>query len=152
MNTLELKASAKKQAGYLIIFIGLAIVGGFMAADGDTVMGVAAVLLGSAGSAVFAALLIRPQKLIIDEKGFALTGGIKKEGYRFRWQDIESFGVMRVRSAKMVGYNFATGYEAPHSLLRGLNVDLAGYEAAIPDVGMKPEQLSELLNDWKRRH
>lgn len=62
-----------------------------------------------------------------------------------RWEDVQEFGVMQMHHTRMVGWNYAPGYQAK-ARMRGVAKALGGYEACLPDTyGMKVEQLAEAL-------
>jgi hypothetical protein len=75
-------------------------------------------------------------------------------GARFRWTDVEEFGVARFTPHRMVGFRFSPSYDRHQvSHVRRLNQALLGYEAALPDnYGMKHEELAALLNRKKAEY
>jgi hypothetical protein len=75
-------------------------------------------------------------------------------GARFRWTDVEEFGVARFTAHRMVGFRFSASYDRRRfARVRRLNAALAGYEAALPDnYGMKHGELAALLNRKKAEH
>jgi hypothetical protein len=54
----------------------------------------------------------------------------------YRWQDIERFAVMPFGLSKLVGFTVAPGHRE-----------------TIPDTyGMPPQELADLMNEWRDRH
>ncbi len=61
-------------------------------------------------AASFGWLLIRPQRLLLDDQGFTLLGGFVPSPREVYWHDIDEFFVYRLpRGRKMIGYNFKPG-------------------------------------------
>ncbi|HET9789479.1 MAG TPA: hypothetical protein VFP47_20255, partial [Pyrinomonadaceae bacterium] len=82
-------------------------------------------------------------------KGFTVRTLYRSEKYR--WAEVERFGVTRIGGNKMVGFDFSREYDK-HHVGRQVAAGISGYEGALPDTyGMKPERLAELLNEWKAR-
>ncbi len=70
----------------------------------------------------------------------------------YRWEDVDTFGVMAIRHNKMVGFNYAPHFDQAKRLRRAV-AGLAGFEGALPDTyGMKAEELADLMNEYKYRH
>ena len=70
----------------------------------------------------------------------------------YRWEDVDTFGVMVVRLHKMVGFNYAPHFDRAKRLRRAVAA-VAGFEGALPDTyGMKAEELANLMNEYKYQH
>lgn len=80
-----------------------------------------------------------------------------------RWSDIERFGVAESstfhggvqQQHRMVGFNFSTTYlgRSKAGKLRGFNVRLTGFEAALPDnYGWDYAELAEHLNRLREQY
>jgi hypothetical protein len=102
--------------------------------------------------AVVALLQFLPQSscLRLGAEGFTIRTLYREQTYR--WEDVDTFGVTRVRLNKMVGFNFAPHFQRA-ARLRRVSAALVGFEGALPDTyGMKAEELADLMNQYKYRH
>jgi hypothetical protein len=118
--------------GGLLLLVGRAIV----------VWVVAGVLASvSAGVLVLAALPV-PKDLALTPEGLEVGRFYKKAFYG--WQDVEGFRVISQGKVKRVGFNLVAG--------RG-RVTGRDYDDALADIYERtPEELAELVNDWKHRY
>ena len=83
-------------------------------------------------------------------EGFTVCNLFRAQFYR--WSDVESFRVTRIRYSKVVAFDFA-----PHvrggERMRKLAASLAGHENVLPDTyGKSAEDLASLLNEYRRQH
>jgi len=111
-------------------------------------------------AAIFGALLLRPQTLVIDRDGFELGGGLLRAPHRTAWRNVRGFRVWRSGRCfgpKLVAYDYIAGWEPPPEPPRAakllkFNRDRGWPDAALP--GMWPlsaSALCEKLNDCKQR-
>lgn len=150
METKENLAARWKTALYLAVSL-VFVVGGLWARPGAGAWKLdLAVGFFGLGALVFAWLLIRPQRLQLDARGFTLSGGMVRTPRQVAWADVDRFFIYRLpRGGRMVGYNFKPGVRKPSALgaiTRGL-----GAEAALPKGWpQSPEQLVDELETYRR--
>ena len=98
---------------------------------------------------VFVGLLIRPQKLLLDQDGFTIVDGLVRTPKKTRWQDIDEFFVYRLpRGTKMIGFNYRPGARAASPMVR-FNRRF-GAEGALPaGWAQSPEQMIADLNQYR---
>lgn len=101
------------------------------------------------GTPIFAWLIIRPQRLILEPAGFTVAGGLVWLPKRISWEEVDGFFVYRLpRGGKMIGYNHISPRTA---LLAKLNRHL-GAECALPkNFPGSPERLVDELNSYRAR-
>ena len=98
------------------------------------------------GVLVFAWLLVRPQRLVLNDSGFTVAGGLVRTPWHVRWDEVDGFFVYRLpRGGKMIGYNYAEGAR-PESVLLSLNRRFGADGALSKGFPGSPEQLVEELN------
>jgi hypothetical protein len=74
----------------------------------------------------FAWMFIRPRRLVLDEQGFALTGGYVWRAIRFRWQDVGEFYVyQRAKGGEAIGFKLKQPTR-DHARLAGKRSDEVG--------------------------
>ena len=98
---------------------------------------------------VFAWLLIRPPRLLLDRQGFTLVGGLIRSPKTIPWRDVEAFFVYRLpRGGKMIGYNYRPGVREVTALAR---VGRAfGADGALPKGWtLSPEKMVDELNAYR---
>jgi hypothetical protein len=105
----EIRSSRGKTAlclaGSLALFAGSLLGLQHPGQDGGA-LGLGAVFFGMC-AAMFAWLLVRPQRLLLDHEGFAVAGGLVRTPRKVLWRDVELFFVYRLpRGGKMVGFNY----------------------------------------------
>jgi hypothetical protein len=67
------------------------------------------------------------------------------------WRHVGEFGVARIATKKLVGWNLPAGYK-PVGLATASRA-LSGYAAALPDTyGHTPEDLAEVMNSLRERY
>jgi len=100
---------------------------------------------------VFAWLLIRPQRLLLDPEGFTVVGGFARNPKKVRWRDIDEFFVYRLpRGGKMIGFNYKPGAREVSPIAR-LNRRL-GADGALPKGwAQSPENVATELNEYRVR-
>ncbi|MGR4863388.1 hypothetical protein [Caulobacter sp. LARHSG274] len=101
------------------------------------------------GAAMFAWLLVHPHTLVLDERGFTLSGGLVRAPKTTSWRDVEGFFTYRLpRGGKMVGYNFAPGVRKDTvmaKIVRGLAAD-----RVLPKGWpQSPDKMAETLNAYR---
>jgi hypothetical protein len=102
-----------------------------------------------AGALVFAWLIIRPQRLTLNKKGFTLSGGLVWSPKTELWQNTTAFFLYSLpRSGTSIGYNYVAGVKKDTALLR-VNRTL-GAEASLPRVWKgSPKLMAGRLNDYR---
>ena len=106
------------------------------------------------GSIVFICLLLRPQRLTLDQEGFCLSGGLMPSSRvkKILLRDIESiFPLQTGRGNKMIGLNFKPG-ASEHTRLARFSRAKFGADGALP--GLWPggtERMIQLLTDYQER-
>lgn len=151
MNTHEIAASRRKTIIYLAVSLAFVAIGLMVlqSSDGnDGKLRFALVFFGVC-AASFAWLLIRPQRLLLDEHGFTVLGGFVWSPKRVYWHDIDEFFVYRLpRGGKMIGYNFkrsAVRVTSAVYLARQFGAD-----GALPKGWhQSPESMVEKLNAYR---
>lgn len=101
------------------------------------------------GVAVFVVLLVRPQVLELDPKGFTLRGGFIRSPKTVLWRDVESIFVYKLpRGGKMIGYNLVPGIRKDTALARMARS--FGADGALPKGWAgSPEKMAEDLNAYR---
>lgn len=99
--------------------------------------------------ASFTWMLVRPQVLELDAKGFTLSGGFVRSPKTVLWRDVEKFVVYRLpRGGKMIGYMLepaARKDTALSRMARGFGAD-----GALPKGWPgSPEKMVEDLNAYR---
>ena len=102
-------------------------------------------------TAVFAWLLARPHRLILDERGFTLDGGLRRSPKTTAWSDVEVFLVYRLpKAGKMIGYNFTPAVRKNTMMARMARKFSA--DGVLPKGwSMSPEEVVETLNAHRAR-
>ena len=133
----------------LLLIVALAFVSaGLWLRPDHALSGYAAIAFFGLCAVVFAInLLPRSSYLQITSEGFEMCSMFRS---RFiAWKDVGRFGVTRIGTRKMVGWDPLQ----PVSKLGKANQTLCGYAFALPDTyGLKAEELAELLNSVRDRH
>jgi hypothetical protein len=134
---------------FLALCLAFTFIGGWMIYSQRQGGWFVAIVFGL-GSLVFTFQLLPDSSyLLLGPKGFTVRTLYRSEKYR--WVEVERFGVTRIGGNKMVGFDFSSEY-GKHQVGRQVAAGISGYEGALPDTyGMKPERLAELLNEWKAR-
>jgi hypothetical protein len=151
-DTREYRSSRVKAALYLLLSIGFVSLG-FL--PSSTRPGGWALWLAvgffALGIPVFATLLIRPQRLLLDRSGFTVTGGLIRKPSTTRWQDMEGFFVYRLpKGGKMIGYNYSPDAPDVSSLVKVSR--RFGADAALPKGWPgSPDVMVDELNAFRER-
>jgi hypothetical protein len=102
-------------------------------------------------TAVFAVLLVRPHKLILDDNGFTLDGGLRRSPRTTAWRDVETFFVYRLpKAGKMIGYTLMPAVRK-NTMMANLARNFGGDGALPKGWSMSPEQMAETLNAHRAR-
>ena len=101
------------------------------------------------GAIVAAVMMIRPQRVLLDSRGFTIVGGLARAPRQVAWTDVDSFFVYRVaRGNRMIGYNLVERARPDTyggDLARHLDAD-----GAIPKtLPGSPEQIVAELNAYR---
>ena len=102
-------------------------------------------------STIFIWLLIRPQRLTLDEEGFTLSGGLVRTPKKVRWRDVDEFFVYRLpKGGKLIGYNYRLNSCAASPMTK-FNRQF-GADAALPKGwAIPPEIMADELNTYRRQ-
>ncbi|WP_293400401.1 hypothetical protein [Phenylobacterium sp.] len=153
MSTMEILSSRLKSAFYLAGSLVFVAIGLFLPRDDDPgswKLNVGVVFFGLC-STIFTWLLIRPQRLSLDEEGFTLSGGLVRTPKKVRWKDVDEFFVYRLpRGGKLIGYNYRpnSGEASP---MTKFNRQF-GADAALPKGwATPPETMANKLNTYRRQ-
>ena len=152
-GTQEISASRWKTSIYLagsLAFVAIAAWLLQQPRDGAWKLQLGLIFFGAC-SVAFVWMLIRPQRLLLDDEGFTLTGGFLRAPTRIRWAEVEEFFVHRLpRGGEMIGYTFVPG-ESARSMLAKLNRRL-GADACLPKGWPVPaERMVDELNARRLR-
>ena len=150
MTRTEISASRKKTALTLAISLGFVATGWatFPHADADPELWKSQLVILFFGlcSVVALWLLIRPQRLLLDDEGFIVTGGLTWSQRKIYWRDIDSFFLYRLpKGGKMIGFNYKP--EARKDSILSNIARQIGADGALPKGWpLSDEQMVEELN------
>lgn len=106
------------------------------------------------GAVVFTCLLVRPQRLTLDQEGFCLSGGLMLPSRvkKIPWRDVKEFFVWRSgRGNKMIGLNFQPDASERSKFVR-FSRTAFGADGALPGLWLGGvENVVEELNDYRAR-
>ena len=148
-EVLIVKGSKLKSLVILLLSIAFVIAGVFKIMAGVWFGWVVACFFGL-GIPVSIMQFIIDTYLKLDKNGFEVKNSWK--AWRLSWQDVESFHVTKTYRNKMVAVNFSSSY---NKIVTGRRIAsaLTGVEGAINNqYKLTPDQLCELLNEWKTRY
>jgi hypothetical protein len=149
-DELILRPSKMSMALFFIFCFAFTIIGGLMIHVGRRSGWFVAGVFGFGSLVFFLQLLPNCSFLELGPDGFTVRSLYRS--HQYGWADVDHFAVTRVGVNKMVAFDFSSGYEKGQTARR-MATNISGYEGALPDsYGMKPEQLSELMSEWKARH
>jgi hypothetical protein len=140
----------------LVCFVFM-VIGIWMIRSGgdDVLMGwLIAVLFGLGTAVLLATLLPGAAYLTLAPEGFLVCSLFRKS--LTPWGAVQGFGVISIRSTRMVAYDFVPDYPKSKAM-RSLSRSIADFEAALPTTyGMKAahlaEQMNGLLNQYRAMH
>lgn len=100
---------------------------------------------------VFVWMLIRPQRLLLDDEGFTLLGGFVRSPKKVHWRDIDEFFVYRLaRGGKMIGFSYKAGAREVSPMVRFARS--FGAEGALPKGWARsPEEMVAELETYRLR-
>ena len=148
VDTVEISSSRWKTIPF---FVGSVAIAAFTLfelqnPDPDPPMLKLGLAFASLCAVVFAWALVRPLRLLLDDEGFTLVGGLVRSPTKVRWHDIESFFVHRVNGRyKTIGYNYKSGVRAA-SLWRDLSRSLGADGVITADWPRSTDGMVEYLN------
>jgi hypothetical protein len=92
---------------------------------------------------------MRPRRLVLDDEGFTLTGGLVWSPQKLCWRDIDHFfGYRLAKGGKLIGFNFKPGLRGAGPRFR-LN-QVFGADGALPRGWTRsPERMVDELNAWR---
>lgn len=145
-----IEASRLKMSLYLAGSLIFVAIGAMMVGDDSTNLKawLALVFFGLC-AAIFAFLLMRPQVLELDAKGFTVRGGFIRAPKKVLWRDVESVFVYKLpRGGKMIGYNLVPAARKDTAL--GRIARSFGADGALPKGWPgSPEKMAEDLNAYR---
>ncbi len=149
----EISGSRRKAVLYLVGSLAFVAIGLWELRHFDGRIGTPHFVLAFFGlcAVVFAAVLIRPERLVLDDEGFTRRGGIVWSPKKIYWRDVDRFFVYRAAwGVKMVGFNYKPGARDVPSTAK-LN-RLFGAEGALSTFWARsPEKMVEELNAYCSR-
>ena len=147
----EIVSSRRKTALMLLLSLGFVAVAFLMPGPPDRKLFGCGVFF-SCCAAVFVALLVRPQKLVLDDKGLTLSGGLRRSPTKLAWRDVNRFFIVSSRpGASMIGFNYkADALNKPRGAAFAQRI--AGADGAISGVwpGSKMTLVNQ-LNEYCER-
>jgi hypothetical protein len=135
---------------YLVASLGFVAIGIWLPSKpGDELLNLLASAFFGLCALVFAWMLVRPNRLLLDNEGFTQLGGFVRNPKKVLWAEIEEFFVYRLpRGGKMIGFNYRPGAR-PTSRLTKLN-RWAGADGALQRGWPgSPESMVQKLNDLR---
>jgi hypothetical protein len=127
--------------------------GAWWLSDEHQVVGWLGVIFFGAGAVAFAILLLPGASFLkLTRDGMTVVSLFRRSTYR--WDDIDSFGVMSLEKfggTKYVGIIFSASYQG-HKIGRKMVATMTGFQGGLPDTyGMSADDLVDLLSDWRLR-
>jgi hypothetical protein len=91
-------------------------------------------------------------ELVLDAEGFSIKAMFRTQ--RYKWVDVTGFNVGKIGFNSMVTFNLTEEFKARSEAEKAaaeFMKNINGHEAALPaNYGMTPQDLSQLLNRWRR--
>lgn len=114
------------------------------------ILGAGVVFFGL-GIPVFGTLIVRPQRLLLDSRGFQLLGGLRRRPTNVSWAEVDQFFLYNAgRAGIQIGYNYKPEVNR-FRRMRSINRAF-GAEGMIPATwDIHPEILVQLLNEYRVR-
>ena len=108
-----------------------------------------------AASFVFLCLLVRPQRLTLDQAGFTVSGGLMRSPRKVFWQEVDPFFVYRLpRGGNMIGYMIGYNFK-PGARERTRMLDFSrrlGADGALPRAWPgSAEHMVDELNSYRTK-
>jgi hypothetical protein len=148
-QTLMLWPSKRKTLLYLLLCLALTVMAAFMIATGGGAMGwVGLILFGLGALTLVVQLMPGASYLNLTPDGFIICSLFRKWPL-IRWAEVSEFRVVTVpRRRKMVVFDWS---RARNARLLKVSRALVGAGEGLPDTyGLKPQELSETMNHWRR--
>lgn len=146
----EIASSRGKALGLLALSLGFVAIALFVPADdGDqTWRWLCGGFFGLCAIA-FVALIVRPQRVVLDGGGFTVSGGLARSPRHVAWRDVDRFFAYRLpRGGRMVGYELAV-HARPDTYMG----DLArrwGADGVLPKtLAESPETIADRFNAYR---
>ncbi len=142
-NERTLRPEKWKLVPFLLLSLAFAVIGIRMLRDGMAGGWFAVIGFGMSSAALALMLLSRNGDLHLDPDRFTIRSvfGIRS----YRWRDIERFAVTPFGIFKTVAFTVIPR--------RPSATDGSGGTETLPDTyGMPPEDLADLMNEWRDRH
>jgi len=132
---------------FVLLCLGILVL--FLPGTGSILVGIIMILLFGTGSFLSIANAFNGSYLKLTDDGFEVKFSFKK--YFTNWKDVKSFSVTPITSNRFVSYTFSDSYNK-QEIGRNIAKSLSGSEAILPDsFGKKPEELAEIMNNWKKK-
>jgi len=144
-------ASRTKSMALFLVSIAFVAIAVFLpqTPSGSGAWRVGAAAFFGLGALVFAWLLVRPQRLILDSDGFTMTGGLVISPKTIRWSDVDRFFILPL-GTRMIGFTYRD--RSHPALLRNLNRRATGADGALPaSWNADPDKVVEELNAYRQR-
>ena len=149
MEPVTITSSRRKLALLLfgaLVFVAIAI---FLPAQGNDGWRLFAGVFFGLAAVVFAALLIRPQRLTLDSRGLTVSGGLAPKAWSVAWADLDHFEPMA--GTDLVGFTYRVGAGGASSLGK-LNRKISNVDGAIPGSWpMSAAEMAVLLEDYRAK-
>ena len=145
METIEIVASRFRMSLYLALSLAFVALGLWLA-DDPALRWATAFFALCAGACAF--LLLRPQRLTLDQEGFALTGGLARSPMRVAWRDVGEFMIL---GGPMIGFDYLPdATDTPRGA--ALASQIAGAQGALPGNWSRPTRtVVDQLNAYRAR-
>jgi hypothetical protein len=95
-------------------------------------------------------LIAKPGCVTIDEQGFTLRGAFRSD--RYRWCDVQGFGVGTIAGNRMVVFNCSPEFQLLKRA-RAAAAAMTGFECALSNIyGIPVEELADFMNRYKANY
>lgn len=151
MQNNELIFHASRTKAVLLLLGSVAFVAiGWWLKEQQPVLGWACVIFFVLGIPVALSMLLPGViYLRLDQDGFEMRSMGRKN--RGRWQNVQSFRIQLIRSAKMIAIHYHPNFK-DRKMVRAVAGALSGVEGAIPKSYNVPlTELEHVLNQWRER-
>jgi hypothetical protein len=146
-ETLTLYPKKSKILGMLVLSSVFVAASVWMIETGEHFGWVGLIFFGLALLASLFMLVTNTSYLRLTKEGFE-TRSIFKTSFT-DWKDVETFGVGSIERNKMVVFNYSASHQK-NAKIKQLSRDFAGFEGSVSNMyGDSPEEMAQLMNDWK---
>lgn len=126
----------------LFVLVGLSIGSANPLLDRATVL-----VFGVLGVIGLVKLMKGKGLLRLDQNGFEFDGVFKR--HRYRWMDIESISMVKIRGVSVIAFNFRKGDPRRSQISRSL----AGMDGRLGNAYTVPlNEVCETMKEWHRRY